>query len=50
MALAGGVFCFPAFRRMEFMLAHPSDKNKDVARMGHPVIWGWSDMGHPASE
>ena len=22
-----------------FVVSHPSDKNKDVARMGHPILW-----------
>ena len=29
----------------EFVESHPNDKNKDVARMGHPVeLWR---IGHP---
>ena len=28
-----------------FVQAHPSDKNKDVARVGHPKFIHW--VGHP---
>ncbi len=26
--------------RLRFEESHPSDKNKNVARMGHPPFWG----------
>jgi hypothetical protein len=30
---------------MGFMLAHPSDKNKDVARVGHPDLCDDPEFG-----
>lgn len=31
---------------MRFVLSHPSDKNKYVARVGHPLIRGYPITGH----
>jgi hypothetical protein len=28
-------------RGLGFAVSHPSDKNKDVARVGHPGVGGW---------
>jgi len=29
--------------RLKVVLSHPSDKNKDVARVGHPECWRVSE-------
>jgi hypothetical protein len=37
-----------AVARLRFVAAHASDKNKDVANVGHPGIL-MSNVGHPGS-
>jgi hypothetical protein len=37
--------CYKAIVGSGFMVSHPSRKNKDAARMGHPATFAQDDSG-----